>query len=271
MILVNYFFLCRFIRRWGCSADSFTFETGRKCETGQGLLNFKTYNSDDIFKKVRDYTKSFNENSNRGELNDVKASSTSHNRGVASRTVNPKADNAAGVSHTDPIYNMATELSRQTSSKQKSKKSLFSRKSSVDEQQAAIGKRPPAPPMSSTPQSNAGYEITPTLATSDAYSEPYSFVKDKATRLASNPLVSIHEPKGEDRVQHSGRSRMADIALGLQVQGPVTVTETSDYATLSVVEGTNKIAKKMETETEESNYGVAISNQFKKSRKPSKS
>ena len=48
----------KLIRRYGKSTSSFTFEAGRKCESGSGLFTFLTSDGDTMFKTVQQQTQS---------------------------------------------------------------------------------------------------------------------------------------------------------------------------------------------------------------------
>ncbi|XP_015926286.1 docking protein 1 [Parasteatoda tepidariorum] len=49
----------RHIRRYGCAFDNFSFEAGRKCDSGEGIFIFETNSGSQIFKKVDSHVSSF--------------------------------------------------------------------------------------------------------------------------------------------------------------------------------------------------------------------
>jgi hypothetical protein len=44
----------RSIRRYGCENDAFSFESGRRCDTGPGFYTFQTKHADEIFASVQE-------------------------------------------------------------------------------------------------------------------------------------------------------------------------------------------------------------------------
>lgn len=243
----------RLIRRWGRNKNYFTFEAGSKCTSGEGLLSFTTNCADAIFKRVQDYTKYSNAQH--------RTSSSNINGNQVHGQVKVDGPQVASISSQPThVIDMGSELQNPTAGMSKNSK-LSSHKKQVDEVRS-----------STHMSSSLNCDSTSVNQNCTTYSEPYFFVKEKAARIAASPFAAAGVVGEDDNMRKAPpiRSRMAEIAMELQAQGPVKVGESSEYATLSLVEGINKTTA-VNAEHVEGDYGIVVNKNEKKSRKSYKS
>lgn len=209
--------------------------------------------ADAIFKRVQEYTKHSNVQHRTSSLN-------INGNQVHGQVKDDGSQVASISSQPSHMIDMASESQNQTAGMSKNSK-LSSHKNHLDELR------------SDTHMSSSLYcDSTSANQNSTTYSEPYFFVKEKAARIAASPFAAAGVVGEDDNTKKAppARSRMAEIAMELQAQGPVKVGESSEYATLSLVEGINKTTV-VSAEHVEGDYGIVVSKNEKKNKKSFKS
>ena len=256
----------RFIRRYGRSKSTFTFEAGRKCQTGEGLFTFKVEDGNQLFHAVEERTKAMKAMEKAGKL--LKTTSSSH-----STTPSPKSPGEGYVMFNEQASTLPTTPSG------KSIERICDRTKLPVPVVATLPSPPPCAydvdPIYEEPDSGFGtMESDPILLplppqrhlknieVTDDYSEPYS--RDIHTPV-SNDDDEYADPVGSPKVDsmpelvaHMNRSRLAsrersqdsydhiDLQKAANKRRSVEEVGASDnlYGALSLTTKANKKANK---------------------------